>query len=144
MASEQSSTLTDSSSQKNDYEFNDAFLNHNMRHQSKDRLQRLNGVILKSIIVGGLYGTLFSIPSDLFLRWRSPLYRAFGFRIRVFYHTIWIASVAAFHAEKEVIKFENVVRDEEEERRKQLLELSVIQGMYTPESEGFKMKKTDN
>jgi hypothetical protein len=122
-------------------EFEGGFSNQNMHHTSRDHLNRLQNVIIKSTLVGGLYGALISIPSELFIRWRSPLYRAFGFRIRVFYHTIWIASAAAFHAENEVIRFENMIRQEEEERRRQLLELSIIQGQYTPELEGYKTKK---
>lgn len=61
----------------------------------------------------------------------------------MFYHTIWIASAAAFHAEREVIRFENIIRQEEAERRNKLLELSIMQGVYTPESEGFKSKRGD-
>lgn len=121
--------------------FGGSFSNRNMHHTSKEHMNRLQSVILKSTVVGGLYGALISIPSELFIRWRYPLYRAFGFRIRVFYHTIWIASAAAFHTEREVIRFENLIRQEEEEKRRQLLELSILQGVYTPESEGFKSNK---
>lgn len=121
--------------------FTGGFSNANMRHTSRDHMNRLQQVILKSTLVGGLYGALISIPSELLIRWRYPLYRAFGFRIRVFYHTIWIASAAAFHAEQEVIRFENIIRKEEEEKRNKLLELSILQGVYTPESEGFKSTK---
>lgn len=119
--------------------FGSNFSNANMRHTSKEHMSRLQNVILKNTLIGGLYGALISIPSELFIRWRYPLYRAFGFRIRVFYHTIWIASAAAYRAEIEVINFENQIRKEEEERRKQLLELSILQGVY--ESEGYKSKK---
>lgn len=143
MSNEQSTAVTDASPQSSTSDFNGGFSNRNMRHTSRDHMQRLQGVIFKSLLVGGLYGTLISIPTELLLRWRSPLYRAFGFRIRVFYHTIWFASVGAFHAEQEVIRFENIVRAEEEEKRRQLIELSIVQGMYTPEAEGFKTKKTD-
>lgn len=125
----------------NESDFTGGFSNRHMRHTSKEHLGKLQDVILKSTLVGGLYGALISTPTELFIRWRSPLYRAFGFRIRVFYHTIWIASAAAFHTEREVIRFENAVRKEEEEKRNQLLELSIIQGVYTPESEGYKTKK---
>ncbi|KAG0679234.1 hypothetical protein C6P40_003673 [Pichia californica] len=121
--------------------FGGGFSNSNLHHTSKDHINRLQNVIIKSTLIGGLYGALISIPSELFIRWRSPLYRAFGFRIRVFYHTIWIASAAAFHTEREVIKFENIIRKEEEEKRRQLLELSILQGLYTNESEGYKSKK---
>ncbi|ODQ48658.1 hypothetical protein PICMEDRAFT_70278 [Pichia membranifaciens NRRL Y-2026] len=125
----------------NDTVFGGSFSNQNMHHTSREHMSRLQSVILKSTVVGGLYGALISIPSELFIRWRFPLYRAFGFRIRVFYHTIWIASAAAFHTEREVIRFENIIRQEEEEKRRQLLELSILQGVYTPESEGYKSKK---
>lgn len=121
--------------------YSGSFSNSNLHHTSKDHLNRLQNVIIKSTLIGGLYGALISIPSELFIRWRYPLYRAFGFRIRVFYHTIWIASAAAFHTEREVIRFENIIRKEEEEKRRQLLELSILQGLYTPESEGYKSKK---
>lgn len=124
-----------------DTDFTGGFSNRNMRHTSKEHLGKLQDVIIKSTLVGGLYGALISTPTELLIRWRSPLYRAFGFRIRVFYHTIWIASAAAFHTEREVIRFENAVRKEEEEKRRQLLELSILQGVYTPESEGYKIKK---
>ena len=125
----------------NDTVFGGSFSNQHMHHTSREHMSRLQSVILKSTVVGGLYGALISIPSELFIRWRFPLYRAFGFRIRVFYHTIWIASAAAFHTEREVIRFENIIRQEEEEKRRQLLELSILQGVYTPESEGYKSRK---
>lgn len=117
-----------------DIQFNSGFRNR-YHHTSQEHINRLNSVIIKSTLVGGLYGALISIPSELLIRWRSPLYRAFGFRIRVFYHTIWIASAAAFHAEQEVIAFENKIRAEEYERRRQLLELSIVSGNYNPNNE---------
>jgi hypothetical protein len=132
---------TDVSAKSQDEQYNGSFSNVNLHHTSRDHLQRLQQVILKSTLVGGLYGAMIAIPSDLLLRWRSPLYRAFGWRIRVFYYTIWVSAAAAFKAEGEVIGFENQVRREEEERRRQLLELSVLQGIYSPENEGFKSKK---
>ncbi|ODV83740.1 hypothetical protein CANARDRAFT_202348 [[Candida] arabinofermentans NRRL YB-2248] len=116
--------------------------NKKLAHHSSERIDRLSNVILKSIFVGGLYGSLISIPTELLIRWRSPLYRAFGLRIRIFYHTIWIASAASFHTEKEVMKFENIVRREEELKRQQLIEMSVLSGSYTGEEEGFRVKKT--
>lgn len=119
---------------KNDLQFNSGFRNR-LHHTSNDHINRLNNVIIKSTLIGGLYGALISIPSELLIRWRSPLYRAFGFRIRVFYHTIWIASAAAFHAETEVIAFENKIRAEEDERRRKLLELSIISGNYNSNNE---------
>lgn len=128
-------------SSDNENDFTSGFSNRHMRHTSKEHLGKLQNVIIKSTLVGGLYGALISTPTELFIRWRSPLYRAFGFRIRVFYHTIWVVAAAAFHTEREVIRFENAVRREEEEKRNQLLELSIIQGVYTPESEGYKVKK---
>lgn len=117
-----------------DVHFNTGFQTR-LHHTSQAHIDRLNSVIIKSTLVGGLYGALISIPSELLIRWRSPLYRAFGFRIRVFYHTIWIASAAAFHAEQEVIAFENKIRAEEALRRKKLLELSIVSGQYTSGSE---------
>ncbi|AWU78280.1 hypothetical protein CAS74_002905 [Pichia kudriavzevii] len=137
----ESKTLTPEQRETND--FNGGFSNQNMHHTSKEHLKRLNSAILKATFVGALYGGLISIPTELLIRWRSPLYRAFGWRIRMFYHTIWIASAAAFHAEREVIRFENIIRQEEAERRNKLLELSIMQGVYTPESEGFKSKRGD-
>lgn len=140
---QQNNILKETSTNNDDIStFGGSFSNSNLRHTSKDHINRLQQVILKSTLVGGLYGSLISIPSELFIRWRFPLYRAFGFRIRVFYHTIWIASAAAFHAEREVINFENQVRREEEEKRRQLLELSILQGVYTTESEGYKSKRS--
>lgn len=136
---EEQAKITDA--QAAEVNFSGGFSNANLRHTSKDHINRLQQVILKSTLVGGLYGALISIPTELFIRWRSPLYRAFGFRIRVFYHTIWIASAAAFHAEQEVIKFENMIRQEEEEKRRKLLELSILQGVYTSEAEGYKSRK---
>lgn len=110
-------------------EFNSGFRNR-LRHTSQDHINRLNKVIIQSTLIGALYGSLISIPTELFIRWRSPLYRAFGFRIRVFYHTIWIASSAAFNAERKVIDFENVIRLEEAKRRQELLEMSINNGTY--------------
>ncbi|GMM44617.1 Rcf3 protein [Pichia kluyveri] len=121
--------------------FDGSFSNPNLHHTSKEHLNRLQQVIIKSTLIGGLYGAMISIPSELFIRWRSPLYRAFGFRIRVFYHTIWISAAAAFRAEREVIAFENLIRKEEEEKRAKLLELSILNGVYSPEYEGYKNKK---
>ncbi|GMM31276.1 Rcf3 protein [Martiniozyma asiatica (nom. inval.)] len=133
--------MTNPEERKNDEAtFNSGFRNR-LPHTSNAHISRLNGVIMQSTLIGALYGALFSIPTELLIRWRSPLYRAFGFRIRVFYHTICISSAAAFNAEKKVIAFENQIRREEEEKRRKLLELSVISGTYTPESEGFKSKK---
>ncbi|KAH3671559.1 hypothetical protein OGAPHI_000262 [Ogataea philodendri] len=112
-----------------------------LAHHAEERIERLRSVILKSIFVGGMYGALVSIPTELMLRWRSPFYRAFGLRIRIFYHTIWIAAGASFRTERAVIEFENVVRREEEIRRQNLLEESVLSGSYTTEQEGVHRSK---
>ncbi|KAG7692090.1 hypothetical protein KL930_001548 [Ogataea haglerorum] len=113
-----------------------------LAHHSEERIDRLRSVILKSIFIGGMYGALISVPSELLLRWRSPFYRAFGLRIRIFYHTIWIAAAASFRTERAVLEFENVVRREEEFRRQQLIEDSVMSGSYTQEQEGVRLPRT--
>ncbi|GMG47298.1 unnamed protein product [Ambrosiozyma monospora] len=105
------------------------------------KIEKLSSLIIKSTIIGGLYGMLFSIPTELFIRWRSPFYRSFGTRIRVFYHTIRVAYGASFYTEREVMRFEEVTRIEDERKRQQLIELSVLQGLYTGEEEGYKISK---
>lgn len=118
------------------------FTSRNASHQSDSRITRLSHVILQSTFTGAMYGALISIPTELLLRWRSPFYRSFGTRIRVFYHTIIITYSAAFLTEHNVRLFEETVRKEEEDRRKQLIEWSVQNGIYTGGEEGFSTDAT--
>ncbi|ANZ76906.1 BA75_03866T0 [Komagataella pastoris] len=94
------------------------------------KLERLQEVIFKNIFIGALYGSLIAIPTDMLLRWKSPMYRWLGTRGRVFYYTIWMASCANFLTERQVMKFEEVTRFEDEQKKQRLLELSVANGSY--------------
>ncbi|GME97535.1 hypothetical protein B5S31_g5617 [[Candida] boidinii] len=104
-------------------------------HQSDQYINKLSNVIITSIFRGALYGALISIPTELLLRWRSPFYRTFGLRIRIFYHTIWMSAGASFHAEREVMRFEQKVRIEEEIKREKLIEYSITNGFYSPDED---------
>lgn len=98
-------------------------------------------MILKSILIGGLYGALISIPTDLILHWRSPTYRKFGLRGRIFYHTIWLASAANFHTEREVMRFQQSAHIEQHMLKQQLLEQSIENGTYYGEDELIRVGK---
>ncbi|QPG72716.1 hypothetical protein FOA43_000017 [Brettanomyces nanus] len=118
------------------------FTNANASYQSDKIITGLSHVIIKSTLTGALYGALVSIPTELLLRWRSPSYRSFGTRIRVFYHTIILTYSAAFMTESNVMKFEEKVRAEEARKREELIEWSVQNGLYTGEEEGYSPKRT--
>lgn len=107
------------------------FTSSRASYQSDERIQGLSQVILRSTLMGGLYGALVSIPTELFIRARSPLYRSFGTRIRVFYHTILVAYGASFLTENNVMRYEDQVRKEEARKRQELIEWSVENGLYT-------------
>ncbi|ODV98297.1 hypothetical protein PACTADRAFT_30263, partial [Pachysolen tannophilus NRRL Y-2460] len=79
---------------------------------------------------GGAYGALIAIPTDILLRWKSPSYRWLGTRGRIFYYTIWIASCANFATEKGILRFENMIRYEDQLKKEKLMELAVEKGDY--------------
>lgn len=110
-------------------------------HHSEGHKNRLGEIIIKSIFKGGLYGALISIPTDLLLRWKSPMFRMLGLRGWVFYHTIWVSAGASFHTEREVMKFESLVRWEEKVKRDRLIEMSVLNGDYDDEYDTIRRKK---
>lgn len=117
------------------------FTNKNQSTQSDTKITRLSHVIIKSTLTGVLYGALFSIPTDLLLRWKSPLYRSFGTRIRIFYNTIILTYAASFVTETNVRKLEVQMRAEEAEKRRKLIEWSVEHGVYTGAEEGYYPEK---
>ncbi|GME74957.1 unnamed protein product [Ambrosiozyma monospora] len=132
------STINPAPTQQPKFDYDLALSEQNTK---TNKIEKLSSLIIKSTIIGGLYGALFSIPTELFIRWRSPFYRSFGTRIRVFYHTICVAYGASFYTEREVMRFEEINRIEDERKRQQLIELSVMQGLYTGEEEGYKISK---
>ncbi|QOU21378.1 hypothetical protein BRETT_001100 [Brettanomyces bruxellensis] len=128
-------------SEKPDVQATKPFTNKNQATQSDSKITRLSHVIIKSTLTGVLYGALFSIPTDLLLRWKSPLYRSFGNRIRIFYNTIVLTYAASFVTETNVRKLEAQMRAEEAEKRKKLIEWSVEHGVYTGAEEGYYPEK---
>ncbi|VEU21418.1 DEKNAAC102290 [Brettanomyces naardenensis] len=117
------------------------FTSSKATYQSDSRINNLSKVIIRATLVGALYGALVSIPTELLLRWKSPFYRSFGTRIRVYYHTIIIAYAASFTTENSVLKFEDQMRLEEAKKREELIEWSVANGLYTGEEEGYTPSK---
>lgn len=58
------------------------------------------------------------------------MYRWFGLRGRVFFHTIMIAAGANFVTEKQILRFESKMQFEKNLKRQQLIEASISSGDF--------------
>ncbi|SCU81145.1 LAMI_0B04962g1_1 [Lachancea mirantina] len=102
-------------------------------HYDPATIKELTRELLVAAGIGAAKGALIGVTSAFLLRRFSTVYRNVRTPVRVFYHSAWISMGAVFHADKQLIKFQNKYYEREIARRSRILDEAADRGIFLEE-----------
>lgn len=101
-----------------------------LAHHTPGRIEELTKELLIAGSIGAFRGAVISISTALMLRLISPTYRTARTQVKVWYHVTWISMGIVFWADKQLVKFEERVAEEERIRESRILDEAAERGIF--------------
>ncbi|GAV54162.1 hypothetical protein ZYGR_0AK06640 [Zygosaccharomyces rouxii] len=80
-------------------------------HYDPATVRQLTKEIAVASCIGAAQGAVISLTSGLLLRRFSHVYKNIRTPVRVFYHCSWISMGAVFQADKQLLRFNQILRN---------------------------------
>lgn len=100
---------------------------------SEENIKELNKEIGIATLIGGLQGALLSVPTALYMRKRSAVYRNVRAPLRILFHLSFICAFAIFNAESQLLVYKQRDYQREMKRREDVLNEAADRGIFLEE-----------